>query len=314
MKKLTVLCLFIDFEKAFDSVWKKGLIVKLWKTGVHGCYLSTIDSFLFGRTVSLLLNGFIGPVRACLDYGLPQGSVLSPVLFKFFVFDIEVLCMLYEQIEVFKFADDGTIKVTGKDLEECLFYMNLALSAIGDWTTQWRMVINCEVNKTEVICFNCKDISEVPKTFQLCGNVIYLTDSSKVLGITVDKQLSFKLHSQAVYNKLIYRWVCMSRYTNRNWGMNQKVLVRLAKTVMFPALFYGSIIWQTTSNMTELNRLWYKVSKSAVGAVFNVQNSILEVILGIPPLSVTNRILTVKHYLKVLSSTEYDFHLEFITY
>ena len=312
MKKLTVLCLFIDFEKAFDSVWKKGLIVKLWKTGVHGCYLSTIDSFLFGRTVSLLLNGFIGPVRACLDYGLPQGSVLSPVLFKFFVFDIEVLCMLYEQIEVFKFADDGTIKVTGKDLEECLFYMNLALSAIGDWTTQWRMVINCEVNKTEVICFNCKDISEVPKTFQLCGNVIYLTDSSKVLGITVDKQLSFKLHSQAVYNKLIYRWVCMSRYTNRNWGMNQKVLVRLAKTVMFPALFYGSIIWQTTSNMTELNRLWYKVSKSAVGAVFNVQNSILEVILGIPPLSVTNRILTVKHYLKVLSSTEYDFHLEFI--
>ena len=70
IKKLTVLCLFIDFEKAFDSVWKKGLVVKLWRAGVHDCYLKTIDSFLFGRTVCLLINGFLGPVRDCLDYGL----------------------------------------------------------------------------------------------------------------------------------------------------------------------------------------------------------------------------------------------------
>ena len=46
-KKLTVLCLFLDFEKAFDSVWKKGLIVKLKRAGVHGCYLQLIDSFFF---------------------------------------------------------------------------------------------------------------------------------------------------------------------------------------------------------------------------------------------------------------------------
>ena len=312
MKKLTVLCLFIDFEKAFDSVWKQGLIVKLWKVGVHGCYLRTIDNFLFGRTVSLLLNGFIGPVRRCLDYGLPQGSVLSPILFKFYVFDMETLCQLYEQIQAFKFADDGTIKVTGKDLEECLFYLELAMGFIGEWTAQWRMVINCNVNKTEVICFQCQDASAVPKSFDLCGNTIYLTDSSKVLGITLDSKLSFKQHSHDVYNKLIYRWVCLSRYTNRNWGMNQKVLVRLAKTVMFSSLFYGSLIWQTNANMLELNKLWYKVAKSAVGAVFNVQNAILEVILGIPPLRVTNRILSVKHYLKVFSNVHIDVHHDFI--
>ena len=88
-RKLTVLCLFIDFEKAFDSVWKKGLIVKLWRCGVHGCYLQTIDSFLMSRCVSLLLNGYVGPLRKCLDFGLPQGSVLSPILFKFYLHDME---------------------------------------------------------------------------------------------------------------------------------------------------------------------------------------------------------------------------------
>ena len=309
MKKPTVLCLFIDFGKAFDLVWKQGLIVKLWKVGVHVCYLRTIDSFLFGRTVSLLLNGFIGPVRRCLDYGLPQGSVLSPILFKVYV---ETLCQLYEQIQALKFADDGTIKVTGKDLEECLFYLELAMGFIGEWTAQWRMVINCYVNKIEVICFQCQDASAVPKSFDLCGNTIYLTDSSKVLGITLDSKLSFKQHIHDVYNKLIYRWVCLSRYTNRNWGMNQKVLVRLAMTVMFSSLFYGSLIWQTNANMLELNKLWHKVAKSAVGAVFNVQNAILEVIRGIPQLWVTNRILSVKHYLKVFSSVHIDVHHDFI--
>ena len=67
-----MLCLFLDFEKAFDSVWKKGLVVKLWDVGVHGCFLGLIDSFLFNKQVQLLINGFLGPIRACLDVGLPQ--------------------------------------------------------------------------------------------------------------------------------------------------------------------------------------------------------------------------------------------------
>ena len=207
MKKLTVLCLFIDFEKAFDSVWKKGLIVKLWKVGVHGCYLDTINSFLFGRTVSLLINGFIGPERQCLDYGLPQGSVLSPILFKFFVFDIESLCVTYEQIKVFKLADDWTVKVTGKDLEECLFYLDIAMGSIGEWTSQWRMVINCNVNKTEIICFKSSEPAAVPQSFTLCGNIIHLTETSKVLGITLDSKLNFKHHSQAIIPLDLYQQV-----------------------------------------------------------------------------------------------------------
>ena len=174
------------------------------------------------------------------------------------------------------------------------------------------MVINCNINKTEVICFNCPDISAVPTSYSLCGNTILLTDNSKVLGITLDRKLNYKQHSQEVFNKLIYKWVSMSRYANRNWGMSQKVIVRLTKAILFSSLFYGSLIWQNNSNMTDLNRLWYRVAKAAVGAVFNVQHAILEVILGIPPLNVTSRILAVKHYLKVLNSPKGDAHREFI--
>ena len=310
-KKLTVLCLFIDFEKAFDSVWKKGLVVKLWKVGVHGCYLKTIDSFLFGRTVSLLINGFVGPRRECLDYGLPQGSVLSPILFKFFIYDIESICQLYEQIKVFKFADDGTVKVTGEDLEECLFFLNLAMGSISNWTSCWRMVINCDPNKTEVLCLNTYEQGNVPKTFLIGDKEIQLTEKTKVLGIILDRKLNYKDHSKYIHDKLIYRWVCMSRYTNRNWGMNQSVTVRIAKTLFFSSLFYGSIVWMKNSNMTDINSLWYKVSKAATGAVFNVSSVILEVILGVPPLRVSARVVAIKHYLKVFSDPQ-DIHQMFV--
>ncbi|KAL5265903.1 hypothetical protein ACHWQZ_G006532 [Mnemiopsis leidyi] len=194
-KKLTVLCLFIDFEKAFDSVWKK-----------------------------------------------------------------EATCEEHQQITVFKFADDGTVKVVGKTMEECLFYLNLAM---------------------------------------------------EILGLIVDNKLSYKQHSKSVYNNLVYRWTSLSRYANRNWGMCQAVIVRITKTIMFSTLFYGSTVWMHNSNMDQINKLWYKVSKTAVGAVFNTHGAILEVILGVPPIQTTQKIIAIKHYLKALSDNE-DIHCRFI--
>ena len=80
---------------------------------------------------------------------------------------------------------------------------------------------------------------------------------------------------------------------------------------MSSCLFYGSLIWQNNTNLTQLNKLRYKVAKSAVGAVFNVQPAIAEVILGVPPIAVSGRILAVKHYLKALSNID-DVHRDFL--
>ena len=103
----------------------------------------------------------------------------------------------------------------------------------------------------------------------------------------------------------------MSRYSNRNWGMSQAVLTRISKTVLFSSLYYGNIVWINNSTLTEINKLWYKIAKSAVGAVFNVNGCILDVILGVPPPHVMSRLITTKHYLKVFSGGN-DIHKEFI--
>ena len=313
-KRLTVLCLFLDFEKAFDSVWKKGLVVKLWNVGVHGCFLGLIDSFLFNKQVQLLINGFIGPIRNCLDIGLPQGAALSPVLFKFYVYDIDVICYLYSKnLEFYKFADDGSIKVTGETLEECLYYLNLVLGSISDWTSKWRLVVNCNTNKTEVICFSAENYDDVPTSFRLGQNTIQLVESSKVLGVFLDRKLNFKEHSNFVYNNMMYKWITVCRSCNRNWGLCHLVIARLTKSVLLSSVFYGCSIWMTDANILKIDRLWCKIAKTAVGAIFNVNQSVLEVIMGIPPLQVQKHIITMKHYLKaVTADRDSDNYLCFI--
>lgn len=106
----------------------------------------------------------------------------------------------------------------------------------------------------------------------------------------------------------------LCRYANRNWGLNQRVMIRIVKATMFSCLFYASMIWMTNSNVSTINSLWYKVAKSSVGAVYNVKSSVLEVILGVPPLLVYNRIITIKHYLKVLSEQPGDYEDTHITF
>ena len=188
----TSIGLFIDFEKAFDSAWKEGLIVKLAKDGVRGNFLKLITSFLNNRTVQLKVNGVVGPIRECSDVGLPQGSALSPILFKIFLMDLCDELSTRSNVEVFKFADDGTIKATGESTPACLQTFNEILETVHQWSRKWRMVINCNRNKSEVIAFATaeNDRSLVPKTFKIGDKEIHRVSKTKVLGLIVDEDLT----------------------------------------------------------------------------------------------------------------------------
>ena len=75
-----------------------------------------------------------------------------------------------------------------------MFYFNMVLEAISEWTGYWRLVVNCRVNKTEVICFNSSTPNLVPTTFKLGNKEIRQVNHSKVLGITLDEKLNYKEH------------------------------------------------------------------------------------------------------------------------
>ena len=300
-KKMTVLCLFVDFEKAFDSVWKKGLIVKLQDLGIRGNVLKLINNFLFSRKVTLNINGKLGHQRQSAEYGLPQGSVLSPVLFKIYVMDFVSELSQRKDIVILKFADDGTIKATAETSQTCVETLTYILDCLNLWTKKWRMKVNCDRNKTEVICFNTKENNKdlIPMSFKLGDNEIYRVAETKVLGLTIDEELTYKLHSQEVLKSLYAKWAILCQYSNRHWGFNQNVMLYLIKTLFISKLSYASHIWITKDNIKEISKLWYHILKSITGAVLNINQNVAEVILGVPPIHIQTKINSIKHFLKL---------------
>ena len=121
-------------------MWKRGLIVKLYRAGVEGKMLAILNSFLMNRMVQLNVNGIVGVLRKCLEIGLPQGSALSPILFKFFLHD---LCseLVQRNIKLYKFADDGTLKASGETTQIGLGTLMAIMHSLQKWCACWRMLI-----------------------------------------------------------------------------------------------------------------------------------------------------------------------------
>ena len=296
-----VIGLFIDFEKAFDSVWKKGLLFKMFKLHINGKVLRIIGNFLHRRKVQLDINGEVGEMRNSNEYGLPQGSALSPVLFKIYLLDFLQEFEKRTDIQIYKFADDGTVKVKGDNLGECTNSLQSVLGSILDWTNRWRMVVNCDVNKTEYIIFGKakSNDQDIPNSLKLGNKEIKRVAVTKVLGLYLDEKLSYLQHSKKVNQKLFGYWANMCAYTNRNFGFNQRVITRITNSHFLSSAQYAGLVWQNDKSLQELDAIWYKVIKSAVGAVFHVRRSVAEAILGLPPLELQNQINKVKHYLKM---------------
>ena len=132
-KKDEVRVVFLDISKAFDKVWHKGLIFKLRQTGVSGGLLNWFSNYLHDRQQRVIING------QCSDWGhisvgVPQGSVLGPLLFLIYIND---LSKIIQSSQIRMFADDTGLFVTNKDRKLAQVTLNRDLDLISNWAHQW---------------------------------------------------------------------------------------------------------------------------------------------------------------------------------
>ena len=174
-RKLTAMILLIDFEKAYDSVPVKCLLYKLHELGIRGKILQLIANFLSTRTTRLKVNDFIGAVHILALIGLPQGAVISPILFIIYVSDLldhrRLPESLRERAQGFKFADDGSVAAIGVNMLDCWSTMKAICNHISSWCKRWRLVVNCNPNKTEVLpLFSTEEITNFLPPLEIAGN------------------------------------------------------------------------------------------------------------------------------------------------
>ena len=167
----------VDIEKAFDSVWLDGLIYKLKNLKINGKMIKMIDVFLRSRKGQIHLDPYTSPLFG-IHIGLPQRSVLSPVLFLIFISDF-----LSNSLKCFQFADDSSVLLSGQKITKLL---KDTCSDIEMWCRHWRMAVNG--SKTEILPLtnSHEDFTQI----KLNGENCKFSETTKSLGLNIDSKLN----------------------------------------------------------------------------------------------------------------------------
>ena len=133
---------FLDMSKAFDKVWHEGLIFKLRSYGIDSKLLLLFENYLYNRKQRVILNGVTSSWKP-VQSGVPQGSVLGPLLFLIFINDLPENIVCQPKL----FADDVSLNAVMFDHDEATGNLNADLKLIYEWSIKWKMVFNPDVNK-----------------------------------------------------------------------------------------------------------------------------------------------------------------------
>ena len=191
--------LFVDFTKAFDCINHRILLNKLERYGVRGVMLRWFESYLSGRTQQVKLNSFRSD-KMSVDEGVPQGSILGPTLFIVYINDMLFHLKPYSDI-MMAYADDTNFLCVADDLSEAETKANIIFERLMTWVPKNKLCIND--SKTSCVVFRTSRSNlVVPTTIKLGENFFKYSDDSKLLGLTIDKNVCWENHIQNLCTKL----------------------------------------------------------------------------------------------------------------
>ena len=231
---------FLDFKKAFDTVNHKILLKKLEHYGVRGHAVKWFSSYLAERKQYTSVNNTNSQIDD-ITYGVPQGSVLGPLLFLIYINDLNN-AIKFSSIR--HFADDTNIIYRHQSLRKINQRINFDLKNLVEWLRANRIALN--TNKTEIVIFRTPRKTITRKmNFRISGQRIHPKSTVKYLGLVIDEFLHWKTHYTVLRAKL-----------KRSIGLLAKlrysVSSNLLRTVYF-AIFdsylrYGCQVWGQNKN------------------------------------------------------------------
>jgi Reverse transcriptase (RNA-dependent DNA polymerase) len=228
----TTVALFLDLKRAFETVDRKILLKKLERIGVRGVEKEWFESYLTGRTQRTKIDDILsGPVENHL--GVPQGSVLGPLLFLLYINDINTTVNL---CHIKLFADDTLVYISDKNVEQAISKMNSELYKLNEWLKLNKLILNNE--KTVYMIINNKKV-ETDETIKMDGKNIMKVDQVKYLGIILDNKLNFNEHFENVVKKISNKTWFLSRM---KFKLDKSHRTLVYKTMIEPHLQYCSTI------------------------------------------------------------------------
>ena len=178
--------IFCDISKAFDRVWHKGLLFKLKQNGIDGVLLDWVADYLTNRKQCVILNSTASDYKD-VQAGVPQGSVLGPLLFLVYVNDIAAQLLSLTRL----FADDSSLFFSCSNIKDIEGILNHDLMIISAWAKQW--LVNFNPQKTIAMLFALMKPETIPRLI-FDGVYIDFVDQHKHLGVTLTENGKWQNH------------------------------------------------------------------------------------------------------------------------
>ena len=275
-----VVAAFLDVEKAFDNVWHNGLRFKIFQLDLPTKMTRWLSDFLVGRLIQVNVNSFFSS-QISPKAGVPQGSVLSPLLFLIYVNDLPT--PHHKQNSLSQFADDTAQWAFSRNVRLAAKLLQQDLLTLAMWCAKWRIKLNPV--KTKVIIFSRSALARKTElNLKLYGETLKIYPQVKFLGITFDSQLNFKKHFEDILDRCNTRYHRLRLLVNKKWAPSPATLTQIHKQCVRPIFEYGSISTITTSDniINKIQRLQNKFIRLALRLPKYICHRLLHDSSGLP--------------------------------
>ena len=240
--------LAVDFSKAFDTVPHDRLIVQLSQSSLPPNIVRWLSCYLRGRLARCSYEGIVSPFRP-VGAGVPQGSVISPVLFNFFVSDYPNTAPI-----ISSYADDFTALASAVNPYAAANQLSNHAADVSYWAD--RKGLKISVPKSHCILFTLDTHqSHLNPEVRWGEELLPVVRRCKILGVTLDTHHSFTPHIDEVAERARSRLNILRALAGTGWGQDKETLLTTFKSLISSVLHYASPIWFPNTSNTALGKL-----------------------------------------------------------
>ncbi len=303
-KNRKLYCAFIDYKKAFDTIWRAGLWIKMVNNGIRGKIFNVIFN-MYQNIKSQVVNNNESSEFFNSYIGVRQGENLSPFLFALFVNDLEDFFIQhnskylevdeqingYIKILVLLYADDTVILADSPvELQRCLDSLKL-------YCNEWRLTVN---EKKTKICIFSKRKSNINFQFSYDGKPLEIVDSFKYLGVTFYRTGKFSVNINNLRDQAQKAMFALLA-KGRELSLPIDILLDYFDKTVVPIMLYGSEIWGY-ENLSMIEKLHLKFCKYITKVKNSTVTNIVMGELGRFPLDILVKSRMVKYWSKLVNS------------
>ena len=241
----------LDYSKAYDTVWREELMLGMVNKGVPIRMVRWVMAFLRNRQARVRLDGQVGHAWK-MKQGLPQGAVLSPLLFLFYIDSVREA--VPKGVQVSMYADDLALYALHHRKEEAQAAVQAAVDAVEQWSRSKKLKLNTA--KCEVTFFS-NDPGEAgwKPTITLLNTTLAFNKTPTFLGVMFDRTLSFGPQVEVLRKKVGAKCNLLAMVASREWGWSRESLKQVFQATVCSVLNYCGPAWQPWLSVTNVRTL-----------------------------------------------------------